>query len=771
MSDILLNQSDDDNLSEYLQQGVNYLQSEQIEKAHRVFLSILNKYPEDFNALHFCGITTCLLGDIDKGINLITRSIAIDSSRFSPFFNLGKFCLLKQDYESSEESFKSAIVNDNSQFEAWELLAKSQFCLNKFQCAIESQSKACQLNVSNPDLYITKGKYLEAVKDIENALVAYQTAITLNSSKIEAWSLLSDLYLKQKYPEKAIMCLKELIKRNPDDVNAIVSLGETLQSIGRANESLDYFRQLITIKSESYISFYNLGVSLWKVGDIDHAIINLKQALIINPYHASSHHQLGHIYEDLNMYNEALLCYKNAAFHDNQRVEYISTYARRLSKYQEDQSESIQLLKNCLAIKHDHVNSIKGLGKAYLRSNNQREGIIHYSTMLKTNPNDNFSVFYLFQLLKRNLVKQRSEKFSYSKEFLYQALNQLDASRIIAFGDSHIYLFKGHEEIQINHIGAATAYNLANQNSSTEAPSYIFNKLSLMNHRTDVVLLCFGEIDIRAHVVKRCQRTGESIRAVVKDVAQKYIDFAQQITQIGFRVIIYGGYGAGTDNISYGSAKERNYAAFYFNKHLAEVSRSNNIGYFSLHKYFQDDIRLRTNHKFLADGFHLYSQDTNLAEIQLLLFERMYGEAKSLTPQKFYRDEEFFLLNIYGEYSSLNIASNKLNGWKHISQDFIIESITFDLGGKILLRSLLLERNYIFNDILLDGRNVLFQQSKETRPSISFSTTDIRPARYITIKASNLALRSIKSIDFVYNNYIDKTPQAQETDFIRVRLK
>ena len=83
------------------------------------------------------------------------------------------------------------------------------------------------------------------------------------------------------------------------------------------------------------------------------------------------------------------------------------------------------------------------------------------------------------------------QDFSYSSNFLKKILELMSISKVVAFGDSHVQLFEDCDEIEVNHVGASTACNLAEHDSSTRGRRNVLSRLSCMNSDSEAVLLCF----------------------------------------------------------------------------------------------------------------------------------------------------------------------------------------------------------------------------------------------------------------------------------------
>ena len=125
---------------------------------------------------------------------------------------------------------------------------------------------------------------------------------------------------------------------------------------------------------------------------------------------------------------------------------------------------------------------------------------------------------------------------------------------IYCIGDSHVSFFGGADEIQpvwpersqdnlplfkTYHIGPALAYNLPRSETQTKGREKLFEILADEVPSGATVLLSFGEIDCRAHLVKRAETTGESLSAVVDVCIDEYFRVVNEVATLGFRVIVY----------------------------------------------------------------------------------------------------------------------------------------------------------------------------------------------------------------------------------------
>ena len=151
------------------------------------------------------------------------------------------------------------------------------------------------------------------------------------------------------------------------------------------------------------------------------------------------------------------------------KPDYIEAIALLASVYRHSKQtqKAIITYKNVLATNSRDVNAIAGLGWSYIESTEPDLGIEYYNKLLSVSPNDGDALFFLFEIIRGDLHKKLGKRFSYSSQFLEKSLLLLDVQKIVAFGDSHVMLFDQCDAVDVHHVGASTAFNLLENDSST----------------------------------------------------------------------------------------------------------------------------------------------------------------------------------------------------------------------------------------------------------------------------------------------------------------
>jgi hypothetical protein len=159
-------------------------------------------------------------------------------------------------------------------------------------------------------------------------------------------------------------------------------------------------------------------------------------------------------------------------------------------------------------------------------------------------------------------------------------------------------------------IGPATAYQL-------ETKKYIIDDIIKKHYKDDdSVLFCFGEVDVRAHLIKQMNLQNRPIDDIVKECVDRYFDVILHYKNSGINCIVWGVIGSWHESKyytgpSFGTCVERNKVSEKFNNYIEELCKLHNVGFVSI---FYDMINenYETNPYYLDNwpGSHMHLSQT-----------------------------------------------------------------------------------------------------------------------------------------------------------------
>jgi predicted SAM-dependent methyltransferase len=194
---------------------------------------------------------------------------------------------------------------------------------------------------------------------------------------------------------------------------------------------------------------------------------------------------------------------------------------------------------------------------------------------------------------------------------------------IHCIGDSHSCFFYGQDKqvefrcdglipcFKVYPIGPSLAYNLCVNGSTTGGREQVLALLDNKIPPQSRLLLCFGEIDCRHHILKQAEKHKTDIKIVVEDCVKRYFDFVKEIKAKGYEVLVWGVLpsapdfgGAIQSRPQFGTCAERNVLTRYFNTTLKKLLDSESIIFVSVFERLVDENN-NTKDQYFMDQNHL----------------------------------------------------------------------------------------------------------------------------------------------------------------------
>jgi hypothetical protein len=179
---------------------------------------------------------------------------------------------------------------------------------------------------------------------------------------------------------------------------------------------------------------------------------------------------------------------------------------------------------------------------------------------------------------------------------------------IYCIGDSHADFFRYVLHCESEHCGSTLAYNLVNKED-------IYERISKYLPKGSILLLCFGEIDIRVHVEKYNN---------IKECVSRYIMAICKFRDLGYKPIVFGpiastikGQKLTGEFPIVGTCKERNIKTSEFTIELQKRCEESNLAFLTIFDKLIDAEGL-TKSEYYHDDIHLSRKAVPLVEPFLL---------------------------------------------------------------------------------------------------------------------------------------------------------
>lgn len=203
----------------------------------------------------------------------------------------------------------------------------------------------------------------------------------------DLYVMMANLYSKQDEHEKAIECLQKILKLNGDstleDVHYLLGMEHLM--LENYQQAKEHFIKTLEADGEDEVSLQNIIFCYEFLDKMNDAKAFLKVYLDKSPYSAIAWHQLGNIYQDEHVFDEALRCYDYAIIADDYFVGAIIEKAKVLEK-QGRFEEAIEFFQLALTMEDPTSFVHYRIGECYLKLQLQDKAISSFKKAVYEDP-------------------------------------------------------------------------------------------------------------------------------------------------------------------------------------------------------------------------------------------------------------------------------------------------------------------------------------------------------------------------------------------------
>ncbi|HEY3997847.1 MAG TPA: tetratricopeptide repeat protein [Candidatus Xenobia bacterium] len=508
-----------------LQSGIRFFHLGLYEDAERQLLQVTVNGEPSAEAWHFLGLVREQLGKIDEAAQALRRAIELDHHGAASHFYLANIEQKRGQLDLAVDAYKKAIEQDPEVPVIYNNLGWVFYQKGDHEAALRAFEEAIDLDPELPfahnglacvyqdmgDLSEAVDEFKEAIEhfpgyaaahlklgwtylltgDIASAIESLKTATqTADDSQysVSAWYSLGHAYLSQNLLGPALDAFEEVLKQDPDFVEARFHAAEALVRLGRFEAAiprlLDYNEKSSENRPDAYkllaTAYFHIGryrdaASAARLAlklepsdtEVQELLGNIatvrnrwkeaerifRRVLEQNPASAFSHFQLGWIFENTERVPQAVEEYKKSIQIDPEATEAYNNLGWLYTE-QGKKEEALVIFEKAIELNPRDVDLINNLGWTHSIMGNYREALEQYQKGLALNPSSS--------LLHTNLgtIYYKMGRYDEARQALSRALElrQADPSDTSV---AHYYLGlmaqrNGKREDAIKHFEQAT---------------------------------------------------------------------------------------------------------------------------------------------------------------------------------------------------------------------------------------------------------------------------------------------------------------------------
>jgi tetratricopeptide (TPR) repeat protein len=218
-----------------------------IATAAKHAITSLEARPQHAPTLLIAGRAARLGGDLAAADRFFSEALAVEPQRSEAAFMTCVIRLERGD-SSARDLLDQLMARFPEEADGWFEIGVSLQRADKTEAALSAFARAHR----RPDSHLRRGLILQQRSERDDAIAAYERAVTMDARLVEAWFRLGTLYQDQHQPDQATAAYRQALAQRPDLAEAEVNLGLLLQESGDRTGAYACYRRALASRPETF---------------------------------------------------------------------------------------------------------------------------------------------------------------------------------------------------------------------------------------------------------------------------------------------------------------------------------------------------------------------------------------------------------------------------------------------------------------------------------------------------------------------------------------
>lgn len=229
---------------------------------------------------------------VEKAFGQFEKAVVLEPSNTTALLKQAEIQLVLRNYAQSMTLVNEALRKDQHAAHGYFLKGWIHMETGDTAMALSSFRTAVEQDAEDYSAYILLGKISAARRD-PLAEQYYATAITLRPRSVEAWYNKGMYYQESGQDSAALECYRHIMELDPINALAWYNSGyvrmEHLNDPGQAKVD---FSEAIRLEPGYVDAWFNRGLALERLNELDSAAANYEMVLVMQPQHDAAAHGL-----------------------------------------------------------------------------------------------------------------------------------------------------------------------------------------------------------------------------------------------------------------------------------------------------------------------------------------------------------------------------------------------------------------------------------------------------------------------------------------------
>jgi tetratricopeptide (TPR) repeat protein len=310
--------------------GVALIEMNEPAEALLHFERAIGLEEDNADVLRNAAAACALAGEIDKGLEYIARSIALEPfAAHSHTIHADLRCRMN-DHAGAARILETMRFLPDTPFKVYLKAIQLYTRMHLLDEADAVVRRACEAYPEREDIFYLAGKIAELRGDDERALSLYQRVLAADPAHTDVLSSLGCIHERNERFDDALAAFREALRLKPRDAQLEVNIGIVLDKLGSFEEAGRHFANVMERGESSGFAFNALGCHLAHSNKFDEALVYFTKAIECESGNAMYYRNLGLACEKMKLHDRAAEVYERMAAVDPRTTDFVRERLTRL---------------------------------------------------------------------------------------------------------------------------------------------------------------------------------------------------------------------------------------------------------------------------------------------------------------------------------------------------------------------------------------------------------------------------------------------------------
>jgi len=310
-------------LPEALSLAASLMREGKLTQAERLYLAVLDKVPEQFEALLGLGRLRLRRGNAAAALDLLQSAANVNPRSADAQLELGNALAARDRHEEAIAAFRGALALRPRDAGALAGLGVALQELRRLDEAIDAYRQALALNPRLAFAHNNLGTALGHLQRFDEAVEHFRLATIADPNLAQAFDNLATALRKLGRLEEAVAAYRQSIRAKPDNAATHNQLGNTLQQLGgRGNEAIDAYKAAIALAPDSAAAYHDLANALFGRNRTAEALACYERAIELKPDFALAYANMGLALQQIGRRAKGIAAFERALELEPENIEF-----------------------------------------------------------------------------------------------------------------------------------------------------------------------------------------------------------------------------------------------------------------------------------------------------------------------------------------------------------------------------------------------------------------------------------------------------------------